>query len=91
MESKQINTHPGCPRMPGSRKPSNTKELNTAVARLHTILVTKAVSKPHFMRSRNVNEREANGRGGERGRMGRIWYLFLDTALDRLIRLGLID
>ena len=47
---------------PGSGKPSDTKELDATVARLYTVVVAKAISNPHCMRSRNIEEREGNGR-----------------------------
>ena len=65
-EIEELECEGGTRARPGSRKPSGTKELDAAVARLCAMIVTKAVSDPHRMRPRNVKEREADGRGGER-------------------------
>jgi len=68
----------GARAIPGSWKPSGTKELNATVARLFTVVVAKAVSDPHSMRSGDIKEREVKGRGGEGA-----WVVNVVTELIR--------
>ena len=65
-EIEELECEGGAREMPGSREPSDTKELDAAVARLYTIPVAKAISNPHCMCSRNIKEREVDGRRGDR-------------------------
>ena len=63
---KEAKSESGTRAVPRGRKPPGTEKLDTTIARLYAVVVTKTVGNPDGMDTRDVEEYEVDWKGRER-------------------------